>query len=190
MACFKSMVQTIQASPRNVSMPWNKVPFNSMYRGVISVALILAIPLSGWILSSAAASLPVGEITQEGEQPTAREYLNKGFQSERQGNFRGAIAHYSEAIKLNPKLMTAYYSRGLLWMNLRDYRKALADFTITLQLDPKRAPAYYQRGIAHTRMGNKSHAKVDFQKAVQLYQQRKDNFSADKSRAELKKLTD
>ena len=75
--------------------------------------------------------------------------MRPGLGLRRKGDYDKAIADYTEAIRLNPKLAEAYYSRGFAYGKKGDYDKAIADYTEAIRLDPKYAEAYYNRGVAY-----------------------------------------
>ena len=78
---------------------------------------------------------------------TAEEYYNQAKAKHKLNDYKGAIADYNKAIKLNPR-DTAYYNRGCAKFDLKDYNGALEDFTKAIELDPTFANAYYNRGVA------------------------------------------
>ena len=84
------------------------------------------------------------------------------------GDYQGAIAKYTEAIKLNPKYASAYNNRGVAYADLQNYTQAIADYTKAIELNPKNAEAYNNRGIAYGKMKNYEAAIADFNKAIQL----------------------
>ena len=63
------------------------------------------------------------------------------------GDFSGAIANYTKAIKIDPNYADAYINRGLAKDNLEDYYGAIADYNKAIELDPNDAVAYYNRGV-------------------------------------------
>src|SRR5262249_1462929 len=84
-----------------------------------------------------------------------------------------AIQDYTEAIKLNPKYVTAFNNRGLIYSQKREYEHAIQDYDNALRLNPKyvlalnnRANAYrgaqqYDRALAHYQAG----ARIDSKSA-------------------------
>ena len=52
------------------------------------------------------------------------------------GNYKGAIADYDKAIKLNPKDAKAYNNRGGTKNMLGDYKGAIADWEKAIELNP------------------------------------------------------
>jgi tetratricopeptide (TPR) repeat protein len=56
-----------------------------------------------------------------------------------------ALADYSEAVGLNPKLANAYYGRGVVWSKEDEVERALADFTEAIRLEPNNAIYYNER---------------------------------------------
>jgi tetratricopeptide (TPR) repeat protein len=104
-----------------------------------------------------------------------------------------AIADLSYAIKLNPKLATAWYNRGLVYSKLKRWDKALADCSMAIELDrealamvrplivlaiadyskavdrdPKDARACYNRANAYKLLKQWDKALADYSKAIEL----------------------
>ena len=67
-------------------------------------------------------------------------YFNRGVACKADGDGDRAIADYTEAIRLDPKLAIAYYERGIAYHALGDFDRAIADYTEAIRLDPKLGP--------------------------------------------------
>jgi tetratricopeptide (TPR) repeat protein len=103
--------------------------------------------------------LPPAVVLAEYEQPSiaqgeAADFLNRGLQKARQGDYQGAIADYTLAIQSNPNSVEAYLNRGLANHDLGDFNKALADFNQALRINPNNVIALYNRGDAHMDVGD------------------------------------
>ena len=61
-------------------------------------------------------------------------YNNRGIARGAKGDLDGALADYSEAVRLKSVDPDAYYNRALLWRRKQGYRAAIADFEKYLQL--------------------------------------------------------
>ena len=61
--------------------------------------------------------------------PTGAAYGNKG-------EYDRAISDFTEAIRLDPKLASAYYNRGIAYENKGEHDKAIADYTEAIRLEP------------------------------------------------------
>ncbi|MBI4082334.1 MAG: tetratricopeptide repeat protein [Candidatus Lambdaproteobacteria bacterium] len=86
----------------------------------------------------------------------------------RQREPQRSIAHFSEAIRLDPKYVSAYVQRGNVYRLEKDYGRAMADFDIAIELDPNSSAAYSARGIVHRATGHPIWAIADYDKAIQL----------------------
>jgi tetratricopeptide (TPR) repeat protein len=84
------------------------------------------------------------------------------------GQFPEAIADYTEALKLDAKLATAYYERGTAYEWTADYDRAVADFSEAIRLDANYAAAYHERGVVFTKKGEGAKAKADLATADKL----------------------
>lgn len=79
-----------------------------------------------------------------------------------------AIADYDQALKINPRLVYAWFNKGNLYYSIGDYTSALQCFNEALRTDPQFAEALFNRGITYLRMGNKRQAFADLSKAGEL----------------------
>src|SRR5262249_13105429 len=84
------------------------------------------------------------------------------------GNFRGSISDYDQAIKLDPKYAAPYHSRGWAYYNLGNYNLAVADITQAINLGPADAEMYYNRGTSYIAIGDKERAIADYQKVAAI----------------------
>lgn len=90
---------------------------------------------------------------------------------------RCALDEINKAIELDPKLASAYMSRGIGNYYLPPSfgggpEKATADFQKAIQLDPKLADAYLWLGIASRKLNRNGDAHAALEKALQLNPQR------------------
>jgi|GEM_PF-494394 len=108
------------------------------------------------------------------EVQDAAEYFYRGLARSYQGDLDGAIADFSQAIKLvgaagdKQRQAIAYNNRGEAWRRKGKHDKAIADFTKAIELKPDFAEAYYNRGNAWDDKGEYDRAIEDFTKAIEL----------------------
>ena len=57
----------------------------------------------------------------------AKSYREQGIVAYRNGDLNGAIAHFDQAIQLDPKFAAAYIDRGIVFYRLRKFERAFAD---------------------------------------------------------------
>lgn len=109
---------------------------------------------------------------------TAEDFFNSGLDKRKQGNNKGAIADYTQAIKLKPYYSMAYYNRGLASRSLGNNKTAIADYTQAIKIDQNWGEfsenysgiysAYYNRGFAYSKQGDNKRAIADYTQAIQL----------------------
>lgn len=95
-------------------------------------------------------------------------YFNRGNAFDDNGDHDGAIADYSQSIKLKADYPLTYLNRGLSYMAKQDYDQALADFMQAEKLSPNFAKAIYNEGRAYEARGDLPTALQRFQKAARL----------------------
>lgn len=97
-----------------------------------------------------------------------RMYRLRGSKKEKLGDYKGAIADYTKAIRLKPDDDTAYYNRGNAKIKLRQYEPAINDYNIAVHLNSNNAYAYCSRGIAKGRLAQDVAAVADYDVAIRL----------------------
>ncbi|WP_414520944.1 tetratricopeptide repeat protein, partial [Umezakia ovalisporum] len=65
---------------------------------------------------------------KQGKQLQTRNYFFEGIEKLEQGQYQGAIADFSEVLKIDPEFFKAYFLRGLARGSLEDYEGAIADY--------------------------------------------------------------
>ncbi|MBL7127799.1 MAG: tetratricopeptide repeat protein [Ignavibacteria bacterium] len=76
---------------------------------------------------------------------------------------------YTKIININDKYKSAYFNRGLVYLNDKeDYDKAIKDYNKTIELKPDDTKAYYNRGTAYLNKNDYDNAMKDYDKAIEL----------------------
>lgn len=117
------------------------------------------------------------------EEALAVAYFNRANAFDDNGDHDGAIADYTQSIKLNPDYAQSYFNRGLSYVDKQDYDSALADFAQAIKLKPDFAKAYYGQGRAYEAKGDLQQALASFEEAAKRVP---DNPSVQKKIAEIK----
>ena len=101
----------------------------------------------------------------------AEDYYSRGLGKELGSDFQGAIADYSEGIRIDPNYYSYYANpynqRGFLKFALGDKQGALADYNEAIRVNPN-AEAYYNRGYVKAELGDKQGALADFNEVIRI----------------------
>ncbi|MBE9183722.1 tetratricopeptide repeat protein [Microcoleus sp. LEGE 07076] len=104
-------------------------------------------------------------------QNSAEDLFNSALTKSEGGDIPGAIADYTEAIRLNPDYAEAHNKRGIIRArDLKDYAAAKADFDRAIAINPNYGDAYYNRARVREFLKDKPGAIGDYQKAADIYQ--------------------
>ena len=139
----------------------------SGYHGGGVQNLNFAIP-SKYLKALLTQSRIVKPFSQQSQFISADTYLRRGNDKMRMENYQGAIADYTQAIRLKPNDAFAYAVRGRAKEQLGQYFAAIADFDMAIRLKPNDAFAYLARGDAKRQLGQYSAAITDFDMAIRL----------------------
>ncbi|MBE9036861.1 serine protease [aff. Roholtiella sp. LEGE 12411] len=131
----------------------------------------LGIPINTFLRLSSQAGVNVGVSPPSipvATAPKPDDFYIQGGDKYDKGDFKGAIADYTKAIRLNPNYLNAYNNRGLARYSLGDNEGALSDFNQVLKINPKDADAYNNRGLARSVLGDRKGALADYNQALKI----------------------
>lgn len=100
--------------------------------------------------------------------PVVDTYLEWGDAQSKKGDWKEAIADYTQVLAIDPQSSIAYNDRGIAWESKGDLDKAIKDYTQALTIDPQMAVAYNGRGNAKAAKSDLDGAIADFTQAVHL----------------------
>jgi lipoprotein NlpI len=132
----------------------------------------LAIPINTF-LSLASGSGIIGfvapaAIPQPSDQPKADDFFLQANVKLGKQDYRGAIADYTQAIRLNPNYVGAYINRGIARRRNGDLQGALADYDKVIQLDPNDFGGYVNRANVRLDLGDPKGALADADQAIRI----------------------
>jgi Flp pilus assembly protein TadD len=93
---------------------------------------------------------------------------NFGTVLQRQGSFEGAVAHYTEALRLNPSYADAHNNLGVLRSLEGKYEAAEAHYAEALWLDPGSAEVHSNLGRVLSDQGNLAEAAAQYAEVLRL----------------------
>ncbi len=96
------------------------------------------------------------------------QHIKSGISLSEKGLLTEAIAEFDEAIRLDPKLVQAYYHRGNVYRSLGEYEPAFQNYSDAIRLDTQFAPAYANRAVVFAFLGDQASARRDLEKAARL----------------------
>jgi tetratricopeptide (TPR) repeat protein len=110
-------------------------------------------------------------------RPKLAPIARRGDEDRQAGNFAGAIADCSQAIRLyvtanpsEPELVAIYCSRGDVFMSSSEYGRAIADYVGAIQRDSDSDLIWVDRGDELQRAGDATEASQLFRDSVEVFQ--------------------
>lgn len=79
-----------------------------------------------------------------------------------------AIQDYDKALKLNPRLIYAWFNKGNIYYDAQDYTSAIQCYSEAIRINPEFGKAYFNRALVYLHMGNRRQAFSDLSKAGEL----------------------
>ncbi|RKU15827.1 hypothetical protein C6501_06610 [Candidatus Poribacteria bacterium] len=139
----------------------------AVYKSLDAQNLNFAIP-SKYLKKLLEQKKPAKPLSQGKQSISAETYFLWAYTKHKLGDYKGAIADYTHAIRLKPDAANAYVNRGVAKADLEQYFAAIADFDIAIRLKPDDAEAYVNRGIAKLKTGDHVGAIADYTMAIRL----------------------
>lgn len=90
------------------------------------------------------------------------------LQSAHQGDYREAIALFTQLIHRHPENAIDYNNRGLVYFQFGERQKALCDYNTAIELNPNLANAYNNRANYYAACGDLEAAIRDYDNALDL----------------------
>jgi tetratricopeptide (TPR) repeat protein len=134
-------------------------------RGIAYIGRALSTRFGQHLEVSATADFELGKELLDRPQ-TPIDYVMIGTAKAQLNDSDGAIADYTTAIALNPRLVVAYNNRGNLRQYLGDMDGAIADFSTVLAIDPHSPIAYNNRAIVYSHLARYDEAIADYTQAL------------------------
>ena len=120
------------------------------------------------LLITVATCIVFGQSTSSDTLREALRHLELGNEHHDRGDFDLAIAEFTEAARIHPSLLWAYYYRAMVYFSQRNYDNAIADFTEAIRRNPIMIVAYINRGAAFYNKGDYDNAITDFEAALRI----------------------
>jgi len=121
-------------------------------------AIVIAIGASGWSIYAWIASAP----------DRALGHNMEGASRFSAGDFRGAAAQFTDAVKIWPEYADPYVGRGKAEVALGQTEVAMKDFGKAMAIDPTLEQPYTQRGMLWRSRGDLPKALADFDRSISL----------------------
>jgi tetratricopeptide (TPR) repeat protein len=95
-------------------------------------------------------------------------YYNRAITRYELGDKSGAMADYSEVVRIDPAHAIAYNNRALVRYELGNKEGAIADFNRALLINSRNCVTYCNRGVVRLELGDKVGAIEDYTDAIQI----------------------
>ncbi len=99
---------------------------------------------------------------------TASGLYKQGVSLQKENQCEKAIEKFDAAIQRSPKMVNAYFSRGICHFRLDHNKEARNDFGQAIQLRPDFVEAHYNVGLVYLNLGETDPALAAFENAIRL----------------------
>ncbi|MGH7134318.1 MAG: tetratricopeptide repeat protein [Pirellulales bacterium] len=133
----------------------------------------------GWLRSDEVVPLEEAAAwftAQIERRPTAFDYLSRAAARCAQGDHEGAETDCASALRINPRLYSAYYQRAAARAKQGHFEDAIRDYDAALRLNPRLAGAYLDRGAARLKLGDYRGSLKDVNDSLRLAPREPDAF--------------
>jgi tetratricopeptide (TPR) repeat protein len=128
---------------------------------------------AGWAVMLSVLSLPAMAAQADG----AKLAYEKGKACLEKNDYDAALAALTEAIRLDPKYVDAFISRGACKLAKGDRDGAIADYNAAVDADPKSAAAHAARGWCYAHNGDLDKAISEYSEAIRLEPHSSESYS-------------
>lgn len=97
-----------------------------------------------------------------------RAHHNLGIVKALQGDSQGAMEHFDEVLKLNPKFVNVHFNRGEILYRSGAFAEAIENYSRAIELNANDSGFYTARGHSKLATGDHEGALDDYRKAVSL----------------------
>lgn len=109
------------------------------------------------IVMCVATSFAMDLVTGSGaKSPVVETHVNRGVIALGKGDLAAALAHFNEAIRLEPTMWAAYYNRANIFLIRRKSELALQDLNAAMRLQPKFLQIALLRASTNRQLGRYS----------------------------------
>jgi tetratricopeptide (TPR) repeat protein len=98
----------------------------------------------------------------------ARTALNAAYKLFNKKKYLECIPWIDKSLEIQPDSIAAFFSLGVVHLNLKEYQKALADFNRAIELAPDDAGFYNNRGATYRDLREYQKALADHNHAIEL----------------------
>ncbi|RNF11305.1 hypothetical protein TraAM80_00941 [Trypanosoma rangeli] len=169
-AALRDLTNAIVLSPKNAIFYQNRA---SVFQNMERFAEAVRDYNTSLALTDEAGEVtggPSGEpkATLEVNMMLAKQYINRGFCSAREGDYEAAIGDFSRVIATNSDNCIALYNRGVCYDKVGNHNLAVEDFSRLIKLDAENADAHFSRAMALEGMEEYAMALDDYAVAFKL----------------------
>ncbi len=140
------------------------VPSRERLRGWVRLTWLVPIPVALIVIC---ALWTHALITDANSRSQSHSNLGNGFV--KQGKYKDAVAHFTEALRLNPRYTEVHNNLGNVLYTQGKYEEAVAHFTEALRLNPGFKDIHNNLGTALSRQGKYAEAEAHFTEAIRLH---------------------
>lgn len=147
---------------------WEQVKYSSKWTNFALIGLAAVLFVLSYVKSLNYQDPEVFYTEAIQYNPAGLPYQNRGLYRQNKGNLQGALEDYNEAVKVEPRSITAPLTRGIIKGQMGDFTGGIEDINKSIQIADTSYDQHFQRGFLEEKAGDLSAALADYNKAIQM----------------------
>jgi tetratricopeptide (TPR) repeat protein len=133
----------------------------------IRLAQLIQYLVAALAIAGALPALRAAQNTQPAHDPKATNEVKLGIELKKKGDAVGAMGHYREAIRLDPRYAEAHYNYAIALAERGDRDTAVSEYKKAIEIDKNYAEAHFNLALLLRQKGDREGEIKEYRRAIE-----------------------